>query len=304
MVGIRRTHATLSVIVPAYNAAGTIGRALASVAAQTVKPREVIVVDDGSHDGTAEAARACASMMDGIALHVIVESHRGPGAARNRALAESESEFVAFLDADDEWLPEKLDQSLSRCADPALRLVAHNGWKFHDGKRELVDIAHRFRTAADPIHGLYRRGFISTSSVVARRRYVVEAGGFDESLPAGQDFDLWLKMLMAPGARFEVFDAPLTRYHVSDSGVTADTRRRLKNTLLIAVRHAPRVRRATGRWLGSLWFRVAALHREAAASFWRRRRPLAAAATIASLPGSLVALTLQAARAIAHETSK
>ena len=107
--------ADVSVIVAAYQAAGTIGRALRSIAGQTLKPREVVVVDDGSSDGTFEAAESEAPNMNGIELRVFKtwENH-GAGAARNRAIAESREPTLAFLDADDEWLPEKLERSTAR----------------------------------------------------------------------------------------------------------------------------------------------------------------------------------------------
>jgi teichuronic acid biosynthesis glycosyltransferase TuaG len=288
-------HAPVSVIIPAYNAAGTIIRALTSVALQTVKPAQVIVIDDGSNDETAKVVLDCRASMNGIALEVIRQPNSGPGAARNRALAEAACEFVAFLDADDEWMPDKLRQCLARHAKGDLCLVAHNGWVIENGCERLVDIARRYHEARDDLlHGLYRRGFISTSSVVARCSSVMDAGGFDPTLRTGQDFDLWLKMLGEPGAQFEVFDQSLTRYYVSAAGITGNTAQRLADTLAIALRHAPRLHRATGRYLASLWFRVIALHREAIDGFMSRRRYVAAVWTLLRLPANLVLLSAQA----------
>jgi glycosyltransferase involved in cell wall biosynthesis len=288
-----RERATVGVIIPAYRAATTIGRALASVAAQTVRPTEVIVVDDGSDDGTVEAAKACGALFAGVRFVVLSQENRGAGAARNRAIAECRSTYIAFLDADDEWLPAKLEKSLMRLRDSDLVLVAHNGWIVGDAGERYLDIAARFRACAhDAIHGLYRRGFISTSSVVARREAVVAVGGMDEALRTGQDFDLWLKMLSRPNARYDVFDEPLTRYHIAADGITANTERRLANTLAIALRHAPTVRARTGRCMTSLWFRIVAVHFEAVVSFWRRRRYWAAARTVLGTPITLASMTL------------
>jgi teichuronic acid biosynthesis glycosyltransferase TuaG len=293
---------SVSVIMPAYNAAGTIARALASVAGQTVKPAEVIVVDDGSKDGTAVEARKCESMFSQSRLIVVEQPNRGAGAARNRAIAEAHSSYLAFLDADDEWLPRKLEVSLDRISGRLLILVAHNGLLVDNGTRKTVDIALRYRTAAvDPLHGLYRRGFISTSSVVARREAVVAAGGFDESLRTGQDFDLWLKMLCAPGTPFEVFEDELTLYHVSPSGITANTTQRLEDTLVIAVKHAPRLHRYTGRFFASLWFRIIAVHAEAGMALYRSGRFVAAACAIGALPFRLALLSSRAVSLIARE---
>jgi teichuronic acid biosynthesis glycosyltransferase TuaG len=287
--------ASVSVIVPAFNASATIRRALVSVASQTMPPYEVIVVDDGSRDGTALEARHCAEFMNAIKLRVIEQPNLGAGAARNRGLTEANGQYVAFLDADDEWLPEKLERSVRYLReDGTLKLVAHNGWIISGTQSYDLDIARRFRAArSDLMHGLYRRGFISTSSVVARRDAVTAAGGFDEELRTGQDFDLWLKLLCEPSAAFQVFDDKLTRYHVSPNGITANTRRRLNDTLKIALRHAPSLRRYSGRFALSLWFRILALHAEACRAFIRAGDWVSVAITLAQLPIRLVSYTVR-----------
>lgn len=249
----------LSVVIPAYRAAATIGRALASISLQTPGPKRVVVVDDGSGDGTAEAARAWAQALAPAELLVIEQANRGAGAARNRGLAETDTALVAFLDADDEWLPGKLTRSLAVLAEEDYVLVAHN----YLVDESLIDCQARLRVAGDAFAGLYRRGFIATSTVVARRDALVAAGGFDETLPAGQDFDLWLKVLARPGARFTVFGDGLMRYHPAPAGITAQTEQRLASVLRIAHRHRSSLRaRGLAVW-PNLWFRVLAVHYEA-----------------------------------------
>ena len=94
----------VSVIIPAYRSAATIGRALDSVIAQTVKPIEVIVVVDGLADETYQLALNYEKKMGGISFIVLSQQRKGAGAARNKAISEARGKFVAFLDADDEWL--------------------------------------------------------------------------------------------------------------------------------------------------------------------------------------------------------
>ena len=283
--------ADVSVIIPAYRAAATIGRALASVAAQTVKPREAVVVDDGSSDGTGDAARACAGTMAGIDLKVVDQENKGAGAARNRALAEAGATYVAFLDADDEWLPEKLEQSLARFDGPDKVLVSHDVTFVENGTEWLQDCARHFRAAGDPYVALFRKGYIGTCTAVARRDAVLAVGGFDEGLATAQDFDLWLKLLADPDARFEVFAGALSRYHVSADSITRNTRRRLSCCLEVARRHAPGLRGRPGFPLASVWYRVLAVHNEAFRVYRERRDVPAMMRTCLSAPLSLVSLT-------------
>ncbi len=284
--------APVSVVIPAYRARATIGRALASVAAQTLRPHEAIVVDDGSDDGTVDAARAMAPELAGIELKVIGQANRGAGAARNRAIAEAGQPLLAFLDADDEWLPEKLERSLAHMAKGDYVLVAHNGWIVEDGEAILNDCARRFREGPDPFVTLYRKGYLDTCTVVARRTAVIAAGGFDETLANAQDFELWLAMLAPPDARFVVFDEALSRYHVTPGGIMSHTRRRLDCCLEIAGRHARHLRGRPGSALAGLWYRVAAVHREAVHAHWRNGNVFALVGTVAGLPWRIPSMTL------------
>jgi teichuronic acid biosynthesis glycosyltransferase TuaG len=274
----------ISVIVPAFRAKATIKRALMSIASQTLKPTEVIVVDDGSEDGTFEAAEACRENLSEIQLKVFQQNNQGAGAARNKAIDEARCEIIAFLDADDEWLPEKLELGLNCLLAGNHLLTAHNGWIEEDGEEIYLDIAARFRAAGpDPFHGLYRRGFISTSSVMARRSAVLDVGGFDETLAVGQDFDLWLKILGRPGASFEVFDQALTRYHITPGSITSQVTKRLTCTLEIARRHAPILARHNGSSILSLCFRIVAVHGEALRANFEKGKYITSLKTLGSL---------------------
>lgn len=279
--------ADVSVVMPAYRAAAVIGRALASIAAQTLKPREVVVVVDGSNDGTVEAARAMISRMNGIILRVFWQEHAGPGAARNRALLESSGRWIAFLDADDEWMPQKIERSMAHLDGSDLTLVAHDGM-IVDGDHERENVcSRRFRAASDPFAELYRRGFIDTCSVVVRRQSVLDAGGFDPNLSVGQDFDLFLAILGRPGTRFTVFAEPLVRYHILPNSVTSKTFRRLFCQMRILRRHAPALYGRRGSRLAHIAFRTLAVHYEAMQAFRRRRHWLRMAAVLAILPFNL-----------------
>jgi glycosyltransferase involved in cell wall biosynthesis len=286
--------ADVSVIVAAYQAAATIERTLMSIAGQSLKPREVVVVDDGSTDGTWNAAEACAARMNGIELKIFrTGDNLGAGAARNRGIAESTQSFLAFLDADDEWLPEKLERSLHFLEGSDYVLVAHDYWTGDGKDAQHHDCERRFREAGDPFVGLYRKGYIPSCSVVARRDAVLGAGGFDPELRNAQDFDLWLTMLRKPGTPFLVFGEPLLRYYVSPSGIMSHTQRRLRCCGIIAVRYYPDLKLRPGLALMSLWNRVIVIHVEAVRAYHATGKTGQALLTAALLPWQLVVTTLE-----------
>lgn len=278
----------VAVVIPAYRAEATIGRALASIAAQTIRPREAIVVVDGTTDPSAEAAQAARSLLGDIALKVVRQEKKGPGAARNRGMAEASASWIAFLDADDEWLPEKLERTLAAIVRDDLVLAATSFLRVDGSSETPVDCTRRFR-AADPWDALYRYGYLATSTIVARRAALLAVGGFDETLPTAQDFDLWLKLLARPEARFTVLPDRLTRYHLTPGSITGNVERRLACTLAVAERHRRR-------W-GSFWFRILAVHKEAFDAYRRRGQRMPALGVLARLPLALAGGSLNGASA-------
>ena len=284
--------ADVSVIVAAYQAAGTIERTLASIAAQTLKPIEAVVVDDGSSDATAEVARACAPRMNGIELRVVrMDANQGAGAARNRAIEESSGATLAFLDADDEWLEEKLERSMAHLEGSDYCLVAHDYLTGEGSAARHHDCVRRFREGPDPFSTLYRKGYIPSCSVVALREKVIRAGGFDPGLRNAQDFDLWLAMTRDPAETFLVFGEPLLRYHMGEGGIMSHTARRLTCCLGIARRYMPDLKRRGGFGLSSVWFRTTALYLEAIRAYGAKGRVARMMLTALSLPFSLLSMT-------------
>ncbi len=179
----------ISVIVPVYNRAGLIVRALTSVFAQSRLPQEVIVVDDGSTDGTGEHVREHFPK-----VRYVRQPNRGVSSARNHGIAEARSEWLAFLDSDDAWLPDKLElQQRALAAYPSYRLCHSNEIWMRRGrfvnrkKRHTKSGGHIFLRCL-PLC------VISPSSVVVHRSVIDAVGMFDESLPACEDYDLWLRI--------------------------------------------------------------------------------------------------------------
>lgn len=270
--------ADISVITPAFNNAATVARALASIAGQTLRPKEVIVVDDGSTDGTIDAVRAMAPAMNGIALRLFRQRNSGAGAARNRAIAAATGTWLAFLDADDEWLPAKLERSLAVTQGGDLVMSSHNLFGVDDAGEHLIDSRARWLTDPDdPYRTLFLRGFISSSTVLVRRDAVLAVGGFDSGLRSAQDYELWLAVLARAGQRFETFADPLLRYTLAPDGITSRIDRKVACSLAILRRHMGQLKRLPGPVLLPVILRTLIIHVEAVRGH-RTQGDLAAAA--------------------------
>jgi len=208
----------VSVIVPAHNAAPFLGEALESVFAQGLTDVEVVVVDDGSSDGTAEVARGF-----GRGVRVLAQPRSGSGRARNLGLAETGGEIVAFLDADDVWLPDKAARQLPLLErDPALGLVFSDMVSFGDGSEGGSYFRERGFTGRCTPSEIFLHDMISTPTVLLRRACLRETGPFDPSLPIGQDTDLWFRIALA--YPFATVDAPLVRRRFHPGNTTRDSR--------------------------------------------------------------------------------
>ena len=197
---------SFSVIVPTHNREHLLPRALNSIAAQTQTPLEVIVVDDGSTDDTIATLRR--EYPDVVLFE---EPHRGVSAARNRGIHASRGDWIAFLDSDDEWRPEKLARQDAALVSTPTVLLCHT---------EEVWVRNGVRV--NPMKKHAKRGGIifedclplccmSPSSVVVHREVLEDVGVFDETLPACEDYDLWLRIT----SRYPVLfiDEPLVVKH-------------------------------------------------------------------------------------------
>jgi glycosyltransferase involved in cell wall biosynthesis len=218
--------ASVSVIIPLYNKARYIARALDSVLGQTLQEMEVIVVDDGSTDGGRGLVEACRDPR----VRIIRQANSGPGVARNRGIEESKGEYVAFLDADDEWGPDFLRESvqtLQRHRDCDLTAAAYY---LGGEKSDTVPLFQARGIREGPwaldstISDLHLEGCfgpINSSSTVFRRGVLSRLGGFynRQGCTFGEDFYLWLKVILS--CRIYLILKPLWWYHieVSELGV-------------------------------------------------------------------------------------
>jgi glycosyltransferase involved in cell wall biosynthesis len=205
-----------SVIVAAHNAARVIGEALESAYAQTAPPLEVIVCDDGSTD---DLDRALRPHSDRILL--IQQPQRGEAAAKNAAAAAASGDFVAVLDADDVYLPARLEAlGELAAARPDLDILTTDAFLEAGGQviRRCYDETWRFEVD-DQRTAILQRNFVFGLAAV-RRETLLSAGGFDESLRWACDWDRWLRLILA-GSRVGLVKEPLARYRLGSSSLTA-----------------------------------------------------------------------------------
>lgn len=194
----------ISVVIPTFNREALLGRALDSVAAQSMQPVEVIVVDDGSTDSTADAVRRRHPH-----VRYLSQPNRGVSRARNVGIRRSTGDWVALLDSDDEWLPGKLEAQAHALTRSAESRVCHTNeiW-VRNGRR--VNPMNKHRKSGGWI---YRNCLplcvISPSSVLIHRSVFSNVGYFDEQLPACEDYDLWLRMCAVYPVLY--LDQPLVR---------------------------------------------------------------------------------------------
>jgi glycosyltransferase involved in cell wall biosynthesis len=213
----------VSVVIPAYNAAPFIADTLGSVVAQTFTEYEVIVVNDGSPD-TPEFERALGPYLDRI--RYLKQQNTGPSGARNLAIRHARGEFVAFLDSDDQWLPDFLEAQVRMLdMEPSIDLLYSDGVIVGE-----PPLAGRNLMSVSPSRGpitferlVREECTVLTTCAIARRDAVVAAGLFDERFRRAEDFHLWLKMAL-DGANIRANPAVLVRHRRRPGSLAHDTK--------------------------------------------------------------------------------
>jgi glycosyltransferase involved in cell wall biosynthesis len=190
----------VSVIIPTFNRAGVVNRAIDSVLGQTYRPVEVVVVDDGSTDGTPEVLKSY-----GDAIASVVQDNAGPAAARNRGIRESRGDLVAFLDSDDLWLAAKLERQvdlLQRAGAKVPCCLCNTLMKRPQSREESSFQIAGLRFAepqglwVNPAPILATRFVLFCQAALIRREFLLDCGGFDERLWLMEDHDLALRLAL------------------------------------------------------------------------------------------------------------
>lgn len=187
----------VTALIPAYNAEKTILRALESVWAQDYQPMEIVVIDDGSGDGTRPLLEGLADR--GVRL-VALDRNRGECGAMNVGLDAAKGDYIAFLDADDEWLPGKISRQVAMMqADPSALFVVCDSRYFRGPQPDPLTVFEEVPPVAGPEawRALLRESFIAKPCVMARRDALLTMGGFNADLRVAGDQDMWIRLALA-----------------------------------------------------------------------------------------------------------
>ncbi len=236
---------SVSVIIPCYNGAAFLSETLKSALGQTMPPMEIIVIDDGSTDDSAAIAEAA-----GVQVRVIRQSNQGESVARNRGIDEAKGEWIAFLDADDLWLPHKLERQLA-VADPDT-IAVHTeietfGTQSGVSEINLIDSETRYQPEYLALHNSF-----STPSAVIVRRDV--APRFPSWTRRGEDLIFFLDLVQR--GQIRLVSEPLTRYRKHAGGQTSNITGEIE------------VHQAILRWLGQPDNTLAQSQKEKIQSRW------------------------------------
>lgn len=201
----------VSAIIATYNMAEYLPSAVQSALAQTYKNIEVIIVDDGSTDNTQEVAK---KLLSDIRVKYIVQENKGQASAKNRGVYESKGEYIAFLDADDMWVSEKLDLQIPIFSRSKSVGVVYAKLKYIDEKgQELLTILGDYMVFRGKVSNqLFISNFVGFGTAVVKRECFERLGGFKEHIRMGIDYDLWLRF--STQYEFDYVDRPLLCYRV------------------------------------------------------------------------------------------
>lgn len=223
----------VSVVLPTYNRAGTLLRAIYSVLNQDFKDLELIVIDDGSSDETEQIVGGVSD----VRLRYQKRANGGPAAARNSGIALANGEWLCFQDSDDEWLPTKLSkqvQHMHKHPDAVLGVCGYLRY-------EKEDVAPQYYGASCflAVDNLHRQAlkmfFYATPTWMARKDILLAAGGFDENLECWEDWEFALRL--SERGPFALLDEPLVIQHVTAGSVNSALPARSRSLALMLQRH-------------------------------------------------------------------
>tara|TARA_B100001564_G_scaffold359467_1_gene381413 strand:- start:1576 stop:2382 length:807 start_codon:yes stop_codon:yes gene_type:complete len=212
----------ISIICPCFNSSNTINGVIDSILGQasTKIKFEMIFIDDGSTDNTVRLLKSGIEKLNlnGIVSHMYLNSHKGPGTARNIGIKNSNYDYIAFIDSDDIWYKNKLEiceKIISK--NPDHNIFVHDENYIRENNNNNLIINGNYKK---PLHSsLFNSNCFSTSAVILKKELLIQHGGFDEELMSSQDYELWLRL--APYLNPYKINEVLGEYRESTNSITA-----------------------------------------------------------------------------------
>lgn len=224
----------ISIITPAYNAERYIVQAIESVLAQTYPHWEMIIVDDGSTDNTAQAVKQFAAK--DTRIKYIYQANGKQGKARNNALNHASGKYIAFLDADDIWIKNKLELQIEFFKIRSVDLIFSNAYVFNEtlSERENLQIKPALYKGTEGLQQFLLSNKIPILTVLTTKDIIENCGGFSEitNIQNAEDYHLWLKMLIT-GKTFECMNETLAYYRLHTSAATANDKDAILQVLYV-----------------------------------------------------------------------
>lgn len=229
----------VSVVIPTYNRAYLIPRAIQSVLNQTCEDFEIIVVDDGSTDNTNEVVE---SINDERIRYIRHERNKGAAAARNTGIMAAKGKYIAFLDTDDEWLPEKLEKQMAAFRNASSQIgVVYTSLVRIEGDRTYIPPPRARKKEGNIYCNLLGECFVLTSTTVVNRECFTKVGMFDERFSVAEDWDLFIRI--AKYYHFKYVDEPLVIYCARSDSLTNNPDYEVKGYEMFLEKHSEDIKR-------------------------------------------------------------
>jgi glycosyltransferase involved in cell wall biosynthesis len=233
---------TVSVIIPTHNRAKLIGKAIKSVLNQTYQDFEIIIVDDGSTDNTEETVKSFNNFKIRYISH---SNNRGISAARNTGIRASRGKYIALLDSDDEWLPEKLDQQIKVFQNASSEVGVVCSWSYNiDEKGNYISKRCLPKKDGYIYEDLLSTDPISVPTVLIRKECFHRVGLFDNLLNAQQDWDMWIRI--AKYYKFVLIKIPLVKYRIHPNQISKNLEVKVITAKRILKKYANELKKRPG----------------------------------------------------------
>lgn len=222
---------SISVIIPVFNGEKTIGETINSISNQTFQDIEIIIINDGSTDTTLEIIEKISDSR----IKIFSYPNAGLSASRNRGISQAKGEYISFIDADDLWTPDKLESQWQALQSNPQAAVAYSWTDYIDESSKFIKSGRRIKANGDAFSKLLITNFLENgSNPLISQKCFEKVGGFDESLPAAEDKDMWLRL--AANYEFVCVEKPQILYRTSATSMSTNLKRQEAASLKVIER--------------------------------------------------------------------